>query len=172
MTELHWPDYVGMVSGLIGTITGVAGAIMGYISYRKANSLKSLDLRLELRRAVTDCHEIANSLSPFIDQVDSSRKAVASASGRLRSGIMERWVEDVAADRARVSQLIAALPNVDELFQDLQPEQLESKLVEVHRLKLQVASLKDKYDSALQADDQARKEIRANAQSRHVTGTT
>ena len=54
MAEPHWAGYVGMVTGVIGAITGIAGAIMGYIGYRRSNKLKSLDLRLELRKSISD----------------------------------------------------------------------------------------------------------------------
>ena len=57
MTE---PGYVGMATGIIGAITGVAGMILGYVSYKHSNTLKSLDLRLELRKAVNDRHSAAD----------------------------------------------------------------------------------------------------------------
>ena len=49
MTDPHWTSYVGMVADIVGAITGISGAIMGYISYRKSNEIESLGLRLELR---------------------------------------------------------------------------------------------------------------------------
>ncbi len=48
MAEPHWMGYIGMVTGIVGAFTGIADAIMGYLSYKKSSSLKSLDLRLEL----------------------------------------------------------------------------------------------------------------------------
>lgn len=35
-------------------VTGIAGAIMGYVSYRKSSQIKALDLRIELKRAVVN----------------------------------------------------------------------------------------------------------------------
>src|SRR6266508_6461106 len=42
------------VTGLIGGITGIAGLVVGYIGYRRSQQIKALDLRLELRKQVSD----------------------------------------------------------------------------------------------------------------------
>lgn len=50
MLDPSTDSYVGMVTGVIGAVTGVAGGILGYIGYRKTNEIKSLDLRIELKK--------------------------------------------------------------------------------------------------------------------------
>ena len=45
---------IGAVTGLIGGITGIAGLVVGYIGYRRSQQIKALDLRLELRKQVSD----------------------------------------------------------------------------------------------------------------------
>jgi hypothetical protein len=77
MADPHWTSYVGMATGIIGALTGIIG-------YRKASSLKSLDLRLELKKAthnaLTDVHQIEE----LINRASKSRQAVAAARGMFR----------------------------------------------------------------------------------------
>lgn len=167
MTEPHWTGYVGIATGIIGAITGISGAIMGYVSYRRSNSLKSLDLRLELKKAVNNVQSNFSQLEKLIERANKSREAVASAMGRLRSGIMEKWKQEVEADKSTVKLLHQNAPVVDKSYDDLTPKELESALVEAHQLQVQVDELRKKYDAAIQADDEDRKHIRESVRARY-----
>ena len=105
MSEMDWLDFVGVVSGAIGTITGIIGAIMGYISYRKANSLKALDLRLELTRAATQLRADLSQLGNLIEHANNSRKDVAAATGTLHSGYMVTWNKEIKKDHPAVIKI-------------------------------------------------------------------
>lgn len=144
----------------LGAATGIAGLIISVISYKKTNSLKSLDLRLELRRAVNDVRSTVSALRGQIEQANKSREAVAIASGNFGSGRMEMWKQQVAADRAAVQQLSQAVPPENESFESLKTQDLESKLVNVHRLQTQADQLKEKYEATVRQDDEQRKFIR------------
>ncbi len=163
-----WTDYVGIFTGIIGAITGIFGAILSIVSYRKANTLKSLDLRLELRKAVSNCNDSALSLDPFIEQVDSSKKAVAAASGCFRSGMMEKWSKDVLEDKRLVAELADEFPRPSETFSKLTPELLEQELVSIHQIHRKLASIREKYETTLRKDDEIRKENRIAANKPHI----
>ena len=154
MIEPHWTSYVGMVTGIIGTITGVAGAIMGYVSYRRSNSHKSLDLRLDLKKAVNNVQSDLSQLEKLIERANQSRVALAAAMGMLSSGRMNKWKQDVEEDKNKVRRLVQSAPAADENYDDLTIKKLEPRLVEVHRLQVQVDELKTKYTEATQADDE------------------
>jgi hypothetical protein len=164
--EPNWTGYVGMITGIVGAITGVAGAIMGYISYRRSASLKSLDLRLELRKAGNSVQEGLSQLEKLIEYANDSRKAVAAARGRFGSGMMVKWKQGVEVDKNVVKQLSQNAPSADENYDDLSPRELESKLVRIHRLQVQLDGLREKYDAAVRADDEERKHIREDAGAR------
>jgi hypothetical protein len=168
MAEPHWTSYVGMVTGIIGAITGVSGAIMGYVSYRRSASLKSLDLRLELRKAVNDMQSGLFQLEQLIEHANSSREAVAAATGRYRSGMMAKWRQDVETDKSTAKQLSQQAAATEKDYDNLTPKELESTLVEVHRLQVQVNELRNKYDAAVRADDKEREHIREDARARHA----
>lgn len=166
MAEPHWTGYVGMATGIIGAITGIAGAIMGYVGYRTGTSLKSLDLRLELKKAANDVQSNLSQLDKLIGHANQSREAVASATGRYKSGMMEKWKQEVEADKNTAKQLLQNAPAADKSYDDLTPRELESTLVEVHRLQVQVDGLRNKYDAAVRADDEERKHIREDVRAR------
>ncbi len=166
MSEPHWASYIGMTTGIIGSITGIAGAIMGYISYRRSNSLKSLDLRLELKKAVSDVQADLSQINKLIEQAERSKISVAAAMGMSGSSSLQKWNQDVETDKKTLIQLVKSAPSINKNYDDFMPYELESELVEVHRLQVQVDELKNKYEAAIRADDETRKQIREDARTR------
>lgn len=71
-------NYVGVITGVIGAITGISGAIMGFVSYRRSGHMKALDLRIELRKSISDLHDSAQSLPSLLDLAQKSRIAIAA----------------------------------------------------------------------------------------------
>jgi hypothetical protein len=171
MAEPHWTSYVGMVTGLTGAITGIAGAIMGYISYRRSNRLKSLDLRLELRKAISDAHVDLNRLRKLIDDANRSRKAVMEANNMFHSGAMEEWKNEVNADKAKIGELFKSAPNAESTYDTLKAGELESELIAIHRLRGEINGLLDKYSEAICSDDEQRRQIREDQRTRHAPRT-
>ena len=170
MAEPHWTGYVGMATGIFGAITGIAGTIMGYVSYRRSNKLKSLDLRLELRKAVNNVQYSGLSLlKELIDHAYNSRYALASATGRSKSGMLEKWKQTVEVDKNTLKKLVQYAPPADMNYGDLTPKMLESKLVEVHQLQVQVDDLRKKYDAAALADEEGRKQLREDNRARFMS---
>jgi hypothetical protein len=158
MITIDWAK----VTGAIGTITGVIALTIGFFNYRRVSKLKSLDLRLELRKAI---NVLANSVSQgiaLIDRADASRKAASAATGMFHSGAMVKWTAGVTADKSELSQVQAEVPKTEETFQNLGASELESKLIEVHRLQGKIDNIRNKYESALRADDQTRIQIHAD----------
>ncbi|HET7650390.1 MAG TPA: hypothetical protein VFL15_06795 [Gammaproteobacteria bacterium] len=166
MQEPYWMGYVGMLTGIIGAITGVAGAIMGFVSYRTSNNLKSLDLRLDLRKAINNLQSTLSQLDQQIEDAIRSREAVAAATGRFHSGAMQKWKQDTEIDKTTIKRLLQSAPATTNNYDDLTPKDLESTLVEVHRLQVQVDGLSKKYYLAVQSDDEERKHLREDVRTR------
>lgn len=160
MAEPHWTAYVGMATGILGAVTGISGAIMGYISYRRSNSIKALDLRLELRKAVNGIDADLSGLGKLMDYANKSRQRVAAATGKAQSGAMVLWDKEFGEDKAKLESLLGKAPSSSESYDCLSPTELESKLVAAHKLQGEISQLKGKYQASLAADDEERKEIR------------
>jgi hypothetical protein len=153
MADPHWTSYVGMATGIIGAFTGVIG-------YRKASSLKSLDLRLELKKETHNALTDVQQIEELINKANKSRQAVAAARGMFKSGMMEKWKADVETDKAQLATLLNKAPDPEENFEKCSQGVLESKLVELHKFQTEVKDLKEKYISEYQKDDEERKQIR------------
>ncbi len=67
---------IGAVTGIIGAIAGIAGFVLGYISYRRSQQIKALDLRLELRKQVSDLRAMVEELPDLLPRSWESRIAV------------------------------------------------------------------------------------------------
>ena len=166
MADPTWITYTGAIGGIIGTITGVAGCIMGYISYRRSEAFKALDLRIELKKTEADLHSIASGLPQLIQRAQNSRSRVAAAAGQHGSGAMVRWRSMWEADSAESNAIIERLPDLKSNYQELTHEQLESRLVKAHTELLSARQLKEKYDAEIEKDDKERERIKAAMHSR------
>jgi hypothetical protein len=146
-----WPGYVGMA-------TGIFGALMGFLGYRRSNHIKTLELRLELRKDLGEAHESLSTLRTVIESAASSRPRVLAMKGLGRSGNMVAWSQTVETDRAEVERLAALLRDDAADFTTLSSEQLASEIVSAHKLKASLSTLVDKYRGELAADDEARRQ--------------
>lgn len=165
MADPQWTAYVGMATGIAGAITGIAGAIMGYIGYRRSNSIKALDLRLELRKAVNEVENDLSKLEGLLNHANQSRQRVASATGKLESGAMKIWDGEVEEDKKKLGHLKEKAPSPTTKYDDLSPSELESQLVAIHKLRGQISDLTEKYRASLKADDEERKQIREDVRT-------
>lgn len=149
-------DYVGTITGVIGAITGTAGAIMGCRAYRRTNKIKALDLRLELRRELSDAHALVRSIGTLLDEADRSRQAMMAAVGLGGSGAMTVWGQALIENRKRIKQILTVLRPEKHDFKDYSAEQLESELVSLHGSKRDLEALDAKYRAAMAEDDARR----------------
>ena len=133
---MPWYTDVGNITGIIGAITGTAGFVLGLIGYRRADAIKSLDLRIELKKAVADARLDLKELPKFVEQVRQSRLAVASVIGTLQSGAMEVWKDQCKADVKEGQKLAADVLSEDHDYSAMSERELESALVEDPRIAL------------------------------------
>ena len=161
MPDPHWTSYVGMATGIIGTLTGISGAIMGFISYRKSNEIKSLDLRLEYRKSINDSASCISKAEELLLYANKSRERVASATGNYNSGAMQHWKQQYETDTNTLKDLSSKAPSSTANYDNLSPKELESKIIEIHSLQNEVEVLVNKYQTALDADDKTREYIRS-----------
>ena len=166
MAEPHWTSYVGMITGIVGSLTGIAGAIMGYVSYRKSSQIKVLDLRIEVKRAVTNTIFAFNKLQEQMEKGNNSRKAVAAAIGMFNSGMMKKWKEELEADRETVNEIGKELPDENENYDNFNAKELETKLIELHGIQKKIQKISEKYSEAMIWDNERRKQHQADIHSR------
>jgi hypothetical protein len=102
--------YVGLVTGIVGAITGIVGAILGYKGYRAAQQSKTLDLRLELRRAEADLRSDNEHLPDLMQQSHDSRVNVSAARGIGDSGYLQAWRRSWEQDMATVNAPTRSTP--------------------------------------------------------------
>lgn len=162
-------SYIGAITGIVGAVTGIAGFVLGYISYHRSQQLKALDLRLELRKQVSDLRASVEQLPDLLQRSRQSRTAVLAATGLVRTGAFESWKTTWESDMAAALALAGDLPSASDNYQDSKPGDLEAKLVEVRALAFKALRLRDKYLGELAADDKEREHIRADARVRSQT---
>ncbi|MFD1027679.1 hypothetical protein ACFQ3P_32690 [Paraburkholderia sabiae] len=143
----------------MGTAAGIFGAVMGFLGYKRSSQIKSLDLRLELRKAVSDSHTTLATLRGTMDLAARSRPAVLAAQGLYNSGNRVVWEQALNTDKAEVDRLAASIRGEDADYSALSSEALESEIVASHKVNTVLNALIDKYRGELATDDEARRQI-------------
>lgn len=169
MPEPVWLTYIGLVTGVVGMITGVSGAIMGYRGYRQSGRMKTIDLRLQLRKEESTLQAGVDDLPGLLDRAKKSHEAILSAIGLSQSGVMTKWLEDWGKDSTQLDLIKSTLPPTDNSYDDLTYTELESKLVDVHSLSLKKMQLQEKYNAILVADEAQRAQLKNAAQAAFIS---
>ena len=157
MSDFSWLQPFGAATGLVGTISGLVGAFLGYKGYRRANEVKALDLRLELRRTAVDARAIVGGLPSLLEQANISRRNTFVARGLQGSTMVAEWTKSWNADWKEVTSLKGELPASDNDQTAIDDHrELESRLVSIHRLVNRANQLRTKYEEELARDERLR----------------
>jgi hypothetical protein len=144
----------------IGAVTGVSGAMMGLIAFRRSGKFKAIDLRLKLRNAQSTLQSDADELGPLLAHAKMSHERISAATGALNSGATKHWIVEQAQDAANLGELEAEVRAFQKDCSKLRHLALESELVSAHKLQRKIDTLKDKYRRSLDQDDKQRSELR------------
>ena len=148
------------IAVIIGVITGIAGTVMGIISIRRTNQIKSMDLRLELRKADNELRSSIMELTSTMDGAKRSHQAVASAIGTLQSGAMQAWLSKHETNKIALENVTKRLTEKDFDYHALNQKELESRLVSTHEDQLIVLNLANYYSESIASDNEERRLIK------------
>lgn len=160
MSDQSWLSYLGAVAGVVGTITGC-------VALWRTGRMKSLDLRIELRRLENELRNVVEDLPELLRLAGSSHQHVAAATGRYNSGHFQQWLRELGDDRTTVDSMVQRLPPTDANHSSLSHQELEEKLSSTHEQLIQAKAMRDKYRAVLSADDRERDHIRADVRNRN-----
>ena len=163
MADSDFLSWTGAITGGIGSVTGIIGLIISIVSYRRSVQMKALDLRIELRKAEGDLHELRQELSVLFDQVAQSRNRITAATGQ--AGAFKQWQEEFERYRSEFTQLSAELPDAGTAYEELSYSDLESRLIAAHKIKSKFSYFLEKCCASSAADDKEREQIRSDMRS-------
>ena len=143
----HWTTYLALAVAL-------AGLLVSVVSYRKANSVKTLDLRLDLRNTLSALHMKLSELPALIQDADNSRKANASAAGRTNSGLMKAWANEIGDAKALVEDIAVSAPEPGTEFRGIPQRSLEDLIVEIQANLIRLETIERKYVATIEQDRQ------------------
>lgn len=146
-------DYISIGTGFIGMVTGCLG-------YLKSSQMKSLDLRLELRKSLASAHHELSLARGCIELAAESRRRVMAATGHGRSGNMIAWNRSVETDTATLNGIAPTIRSEEAEFSELNDKQLESEIVATHSAIEALSTLRMKYQETYKEDEERRREIR------------
>ena len=156
MADPHWTSYIGMVSGVIGVL-------VASFSLHKTNKIKTLDLRIELRRSVLDLNLLHEALEETLQKAKKSRENMSAAMGRFRSGGMKAWLDQHSKDVGVWLEMNQSLPAKDCSYKSLNSEQLEQNIVETHEQQRILKFIEDRYINSINEDQKNGEFLREQA---------
>jgi hypothetical protein len=166
MADPHWTSYVGMATGIVGAITGIAGAIMGYVSYKKSNQIKTLDLRIEVKRNLVNTIVDYKKLRELMVKGNTSRRNILAARGVLKSSMMDIWENQYKIDNVEADKLRKEIPAENTNYDNLDPKALEDRLIDLHRIQGRIKKLLEQYSEAIALDAEQHKQLREDMRVR------
>jgi hypothetical protein len=162
MAAHDWPTYIGAIGGIVGTLTGIGGLVLGILAFRRTGQLKALDLRLELRgRERLLCSEAAE-IVPLLESAKASHTKLGAAQGNYHSGSMQHWLGEWGADMASAKSLQEQVGALGTSPNAMSQAQLEARLNAVQDLQHQLSKLSGNYKESLAKDDAGRVQLRAD----------
>lgn len=149
------------ITGVTGAVTGIIALFVSIKNYLRVSAMKALDLRLELQKSFNNLDVVLSGVEGYLDFVHQSHMRVLAATGRNQSGEMKIFEEDFANDKTRLRRSLGSQPRREASYERYAPDDLEKLLVSVHAFQVQIADLRGKYQRLFEADEDRRKEIRA-----------
>lgn len=149
------------ITGVTGAVTGIFALIVSIKSYSRVSSMKALDLRLELQKSFNTLDIVLSGVEGYLDFVRESHMRVLAATGRNQSEEMKLFEDEFARDNARLRGLLATQPRREINYDERGPDELEKQLVSAHAFQVQISDIRGKYQKLFEADQDRRKEIRA-----------
>ena len=159
---MDWLSYVSLGLSVLGAASGCLGTVLGWRGYRRAGKMKTLDLRLELRKGDAEIRSVVLGLPELLDRAKQSREHILAASGRAQSGAMLFCRDELRKDGERQQRLAQALPAADPDYRGYSPEALEQELVRRHAALGEAKEIASKYERWLADDNQDRAQVIAN----------
>ncbi|MCK9367421.1 MAG: hypothetical protein M0P72_09785 [Metallibacterium scheffleri] len=147
---------------VLSAVPGCLAAVLGWRNYRRTGKMKTLDLRLELRKVDAEIKSLVLGLPELLDTAKVSRERVLTASGRAQSGAMQICRDELRKDGERQQRLAQALPADDPDYRGCSPEALEQELVRRRAALGEAKGIASKYERWMADDNLARAQVIAN----------
>lgn len=165
MESTNWVQDIGI---WVAVVTGSVGAVSGILGYRKAASIKKLDLRIEVRKLRDRVSFNFDKAIHTHPDVTKSRHGMARARGRSGSGGLVAWNTKHDARLNSINKLKDDLPRKmrEEGLGALSQEELELVICKLHTVDIELNFIVLEMEKDLAEDETHRKELRSEAHAR------
>lgn len=149
---LDWPGYIGMV-------TGIGGLAASFVAVARTKRFKSIELWLELSRAISTASRSSLALHDLLQRARDSRFAVLAARGLDSSGAWEAWDDEIHRAKGKWYQLHKAVGDLGDCLDKPSIDKMVATLAEVHDLQQDLSAMSEKYKAEITRDSETRREI-------------
>ncbi len=145
-------------------LTAYISLVISATALWRVREFKQLDLRIELRKSFNDLDVVISGIEKYLDFVYESHLRVLAATGLLGSGAETIFKSEFSSDKQKLQEMLSSLPKQKDNYKRSSQTELENEIVAVHSCRIQFADLRAKYQRIFDADEDRRKEVRAQHQ--------
>lgn len=145
-------SYLALTTGIVGTGSGVVGAILGIKNYVWIKREHRRDARVALHRELVTTQELAYSVQRLITEAVNSKISVIVSAGRAGSSSFEAVRRAADQDRRHIDETVSCLPTADDITEQMDDDRVADSSKVVHAACAKLVGIKEKYEASVQAD--------------------
>ena len=166
---MPWDALLDWASGITRAewISSVS-ALIAALAYWRSGRVRTLDLRTTVRRQCAELQLGLETLAAAIPAAVESRARIAAITGK--TGALEHFRTEAESDRAAIEGLRKRFDRIRRISVFTGYEGVESRAVAAYEMGTQVKKLRDKYQRATDADNEARRQRQDEVLARIQSG--
>lgn len=165
MAEIHWTNYIGMATGVLGF------GLACYSNYR-VSKLSRLDKHVDIGLSQNALREQFQKLQSLHSDALRRRQRVASATQQLQSGAMQQWEQEWHEDQGIIEEMKPEVERCLEPTAELDHKDLAEVTIQVDATRLKIEKLVRKYEEWEEWNKQKQSEIREAHMANFRAGRT
>tara|TARA_Y100000588_G_C14151248_1_gene880642 strand:- start:88 stop:558 length:471 start_codon:yes stop_codon:yes gene_type:complete len=154
-------EIFSLIFGFIGASAGIAGAWVSFVNQKKVQKIKSLDLRIALRRELNLVGSRLDEADILLPNAHKSRLRVLSMTGMLRSGksvVIQKMLKE---DTNSIKLIRENYYRTEKNINTDSYASLEEKLCAVDKIRIELDMIISRYRELLKEDQDTKNNHRA-----------
>lgn len=138
-------------SEIITIVISLISCLIAFLAYKKASSVKSMEMRIERKGLVDKVKIDLGQLKKLLPDIIRSRKMRASAQGILNSGTMRKWEIQHADIENKYKEINEQFIPYENAIVD----NLEKDIIQLNKLDYQISNVLKECNQSLSDDKEA-----------------
>ncbi|NRB42946.1 MAG: hypothetical protein HRU20_31510 [Pseudomonadales bacterium] len=152
MPDLQWADYMAIIAGSIGFITGLLSLFISYRNHVKVSNMNSTMLRIKVKESINILQQKNVQATELMELAEQARKSLWKLTERTNKQA-NAWKTQIKNDKATLDEVTIKFSDYHRADDAANNEkELESLHVGIHKLIVSLDSNIIKYQDTIDND--------------------